>query len=263
MPVDRKLLTERFYVYDIPAWSCPTCGRGHLALLDNTLPLMRPSASFRKLPLENYVEIEQDYGVFSLIAECSYKECKEAFAVSGRYYTEMGVDDRNFEVSLTVCDPVAITPPIQPIKFPPQCPDNVKDQFISAFAIMWQDANAALNRVRTALELLLDHFGVPRKGVSPDKKGGRKLVRLNLHRRIERLAQTKKYVADVIPALLAVKYLGNDGTHDTSANLDDLFDALDVSESLLARLFDPNHITTEQITSEILKSKGRRKRKNT
>jgi len=194
----------------------------------------------------------------ALVAQCSYNNCKEVFAISGRYHTEIAVDNNGQEFSLAVCNHVAITPSIHPIRFPPQFPDAVKDQYVSAFSIMWHDANAALNRVRTALELLMDHFRVSRKRIS-QKKGVRKRVRLDLHIRIERLGEKRKSVADLVPALLAVKYLGNDGTHDTSATLDDLFDALDLSEGLLTRLFDPRHTTTEQIATEVLKRKGRRK----
>ncbi len=89
----------------------------------------------------------------------------------------MAFDDRGQEFELPVCNVVAIAPAIHPIGIPSQCPHEVREQLISAFSIMWQDANASLNRVRTALELLMDHFSVSRTRVAQDKKGNRKRVR--------------------------------------------------------------------------------------
>lgn len=262
MPVDRKLFREPFFRDYLPGWPCARCKRGHLQLLKNFEPTIRSCAAYRLLDFEEYSDIEQDTGVVSLVAECSFNGCQEAYAICGSYHTEMADDNNGQEFEISVCHVNAVVPTLEPINIPAQCPENVRAQFRSAFSIMWLDPNPALNRVRTALELLLDHFKVSRTRVVV-KKGTRKRARLDLHNRIEKFGTQRKSVADLIPSLLAVKYLGNDGTHDTTADADDFFDALDLSENLLSRLFDPNHTTNAQLTDEVLKRKGRRKRKKT
>ena len=103
-----------------------------------------------------------------------------------------------------------------------------------------------------SLEKLLDHLKVKK---TKTKNGKRK--RLTLHARIEEYELRNKEVAD---QLLAIKWIGNEGSHDDGLSRLDLVETYQLYEYALKELFGDEKKKLDKIKKGILKKKGKRKR---
>jgi hypothetical protein len=126
---------------------------------------------------------------------------------------------------------------------PEHCPAEIKTQLRAAFTLFWCDEAAAANRVRIALERLMDHMGVR----SRRRKPGR-IVSLTLHDRIEIFRSREPTIGK---QLMALKLLGNTGSHRGQVQRDDLLDAFEILEHALAELIDRRTAKVEQLAREL------------
>ena len=77
---------------------------------------------------------------------------------------------------------------------------------------------------------------------------------MSLHDRIKLLP--KKY-QDIQEIFLAVKWLGNAGSHSgTTVSSDDVLDAYELMEKLLTEVFDDKSNKIKELAREINKNKG-------
>jgi hypothetical protein len=114
----------------------------------------------------------------------------------------------------------------------PDCtPAEVQAHIRAGFALYFTDHNAAANRIRVALESLLDSQRIPRR---------RRIARgqsslLNLHTRIEAFSRRNREIGN---ELMALKWLGNTASHDTEVSKGDLLDGLEVLEHILEETYE-------------------------
>jgi hypothetical protein len=169
---------------------------------------------------------EQEYsGRFYGWMKCNRAGCDETAVVIGdaRYSPDVD-EDGNTDWDL-VYRPVAINPP-PPMFIPPKaCPKEIKTELVRAFGLYWTDPTAAGNVLRGCVELILTA-----KKVRRTETAGGKRRRLTLHRRIELF---QKSDAEAGKALMAVKWIGNEGSHAGALKLPDVLDAVDVIENVI------------------------------
>lgn len=139
------------------------------------------------------------------------------------------------------------------IELPDECVALVYDELQRAFAASWNDVPSAANHLRSAVELLLDHLKEPKTVLNT--KGKR--ARLPLHQRIVNLANRDQ---ELSLSLLAVKWLGNVGSHSDELTKDDLYDAFDILEPVLQDLFVKHRKRLQRLVATINKRKGPRKK---
>jgi hypothetical protein len=151
--------------------------------------------------------------------------------------------------------PRSFSPPPPLIEIPPACPKPIRREVEAAFGLYWHDHGASLNRIRVAIELLLTDTGVKRYGKK--KKGGR--YQLVLDQRIEVLRSTKPSLSGLCDSMLAVKHLGNAGSHPEEVKRDDVFDALDILEQVLLETYSNPESELAKMVRQINKRKGPRK----
>lgn len=96
---------------------------------------------------------------------------------------------------------------------------------------MWIDRGAAANRLRLAIEEILTAQRVRRFDTAP----GRKRRRLPTHVRILEFAARKRAAAD---ALMAVKWIGNEGSHADGLTTRDVVEGADMIAHALRLLYD-------------------------
>lgn len=149
--------------------------------------------------------------------------------------------------------PRLVVPMPDMFTIPKRCPDEVRDKLRSAFTVFWIDQAAAATRVRVALERLLNHLGVKRR--RKDKSG--KLVDLTLHARIEDFAKRDALIG---AQLMALKWLGNTGSHEGPVEKDDLLDAFEIMEHCLAELIERRSAKVAELAKK-LTHRHRKKRK--
>ncbi len=86
----------------------------------------------------------------------------------------------------------------------------------------------------------------------------RKRKKYTLHDRIEEFKKKNKEVADY---LLAIKWIGNTGSHPGELEKEDILEAYQLLEHSLLSLYDNKEERLRKISKEINSRKGVRKRK--
>jgi hypothetical protein len=178
--------------------------------------------------------------------------CGEFVAVVGPHGLEQGftgpVDDPEVDY-VDYYEPLMFEPPLRIINIPSGVPSDVNEQILQSFRLFWCDPDAASNRIRIAIESLLDFRGVKRTSINKN----RKRVKLKLHARIELFGQMGEPLS---ANLMAVKWLGNAGSHSsTTVTRDDVFDAYEIMEFVLSEMYDPARKRVARLTKDINKTK--------
>lgn len=222
----------------------------------------------------NDADFEPEFvnGRFVCLLQCSKPGCRETCAVSGNHDTTRGGEYG--EILYPTGRPKSINPPPPMLHIPERCPKEVRSEVEAAFALFWSDYAASLNRIRNALELVLTDLGVSRgkmsvkklKPGSPPRLPGspppkKKLTRLSLHQRIELLEKKKPVLKDLCERMMAVKHLGNAGSHPgVVVEIDDVFDGLDILDRVLIDMYSGHPRELTRTVKQINQRKGPRKK---
>lgn len=220
------------------------CTGGYLRFKKDTLHFAETSESLKAHQDEAWDPIWITCR-FSALLVCNNDRCQEVVVVSGTANVEDDFDGRYVHI----LQPTYINPSPALIQLSPKYPTEVVLELERSFVSYWFDLSAAGNHIRIVVERLLDHLKVPktRKG----KSGKRE--RLPLHTRITSLSGSKKELCN---ALLAIKCIGNAGSHADSIIQDDVFDSLDILEHALECAFLREHHDLTKRIDTINKKKG-------
>lgn len=244
--------SETFDSRSPPRWTCPTCGLGTLRLIEKFN--ITPDSATRAQERADYWELEWNCYVFSGTLVCA--ECHDAVAVAGTGCGDVDVDDDTGQLEyFTSLRPQYFTPPLRIIRrvLGDNVPEVIEKLLMKAFELFWCDADSCLNRLRAIVEQIFAHHGVS----SVDGNG--RFV--SLHKRIENF--NKPEYAHVKSALLAAKYMGNDGNHGFSgATRQELLEAFSVIEHCLLQFYPPKPKSSEveEIIKRVTENKGFRPR---
>jgi hypothetical protein len=116
------------------------------------------------------------------------------------------------------------------IEIPKAVPADVREQLIKSFQLFWSDVESCANRIRASVERLLKHQRIKAKKLA---RSGKR-VSLSLHERIQLFEAKDKGLAE---NLMAVKWLGNAGSHTSPIQADDLLDGYEIMEHVLAEIY--------------------------
>lgn len=166
--------------------------------------------------------------VFAAWLKCPDAKCGQEVVISGRGSPEPSFDPEDGMSWQDVYRPLMAIPMPDMIDLPPRCPAAVADELRASFRIFWSDQSASANHVRSSLERLLDDVGVKRKSRAKDKTHD-----LSLHQRI---LEFQKGEPTLGGHLLALKLLGNAGSHGSEVTASDVLDALEIVEHCLAEI---------------------------
>jgi len=127
-------------------------------------------------------------------------------------------------------------PPLPVFPIPTECPELVGDELRKSFALIWSDIGSCGNRLRVAAEVLMNKLRIPKKTKIRNGRNKGKLRLLSLHDRIRLFEEKHK---DAATQLMAVKWLGNAGSHTAMNALthDDILDALEHFEYALDLIY--------------------------
>ncbi|MEV8529873.1 DUF4145 domain-containing protein [Streptomyces sp. NPDC052000] len=131
------------------------------------------------------------------------------------------------------------------------CPKRVREMIESASPVLWVDPSSAANRLRSSVEALMDWEGIPRRWSSRAKP-----YDLSLHRRIQRFKDAKPAFSKAADLLLAVKWIGNVGSHGSAIRVLDVLDAVDILDRIIQQLYDTSAARIEKKAEEIIARKG-------
>jgi hypothetical protein len=248
VPVVRALWKEPITKSYTPNWHCPSCSGGYLKLKLDSLSFSETNDSRSAHEHEAWDPEWISYR-FTALLTCNNDGCKEPVAVCGTGKVDLvQVSDQHDWDYVEFFYPDFINPAPALVTLPPDCPKAVSTELNKAFVLTWNDASAAANRIRVGVERLLDYLKEPKTKLN---KGRRE--RLSLHARIMSLAKRDKDLSD---SLLAVKWLGNAGSHADELTKDDIYDALDILEVILGDLFFRHRNRVKKLVLAINRNKG-------
>jgi hypothetical protein len=201
---------------------------------------------------ENWHETDADF-LFTAWGQCNHTLCKEDFAIAGIGGLEPGYDQEDGSESWDkffipkFCDPMP-----DMIELPSKCPEDVQKSLRASFPLFLMNRAACAGRIRVALEQLMTHLGVPKRKKST--KG--KYYYVDLHKRIELFAQKD---ATIGGHLMALKWVGNTGSHDNTVSKDDLLNAFEVLEHALIEIIERRTDNVTQLAKQLTKIHRRRR----
>lgn len=212
-----------------PPWPCPSCAKGILILDPRTFVAHETAPS---KAAHSHDAWEVDWIDYRFSAWCTCPSCKQKVSISGRGGVVANPDYESNEYTFEdEFDTWIWNPMPDIIDLPAKCPDAIAIALKESFALHSFQPPASASRLRVALELLMDSEGVPRDNVSA--KG--KKTELTLHARLETYSKSS---VEIGPHLMALKWLGNAGSHFSNVAVTDILDAYEVMEHALHEIID-------------------------
>lgn len=224
-------------------YPCPSCREGQLVPDKSSFFEIEPAHSKIARRAEDWDPDWIDRR-FSYQCVCNNEKCSEVAFVSGvggidqAYGYEGEVEFFDFHKIKSFFPAPAIIP------LPDATPGLVSEQLKRSFSLYWTDTSAAANAMRASLEALLDELKVPRN----QKKGKDKIVPISLHRRIELWAETHKEYAELC---IALKEVGNLGSHGETVRDQHYFGALEIYSHVLKQLFENDAASMKVLAAKI------------
>ena len=131
-----------------------------------------------------------------------------------------------------------------------KCPLEVKAELCAAFRLFWSDQAASAGRVRVSLERLMDHYGILKR--RKNRKG--KYYDLTLNDRIKEFSKAEPTAEERI---MALKWLGNTGSHKRDVSPDDLLDGFEVLEYFIAEFLDKRSARVAKLARRLISKHAR------
>lgn len=165
---------------------------------------------------------------FQATLTCSHPGCKETVYCHGQAWHEIELTTQGTEqVTTFIPKHFSFSPAI--ITYPRGVPESVGAHVDKAQELLWCDPSAATNRLRVAIERMLDDIGVKKTRLTR----ARKRPRLSLDERLKLWQDSAPQLADVA---MAAKWLGNAGSHE-EIERDDACDAFEFVDHLLQEVY--------------------------
>lgn len=220
-----------------PNWVCPSCSATSLAILPGTFHSSSQSKSLDTLTGCDG-ESEDIQQVFICLLGCERSSCMAVVAASGTGYvceTPGEAREQGERAFFELYQVRSFTPPLTAFNIPGQCPANVAQSLTYSFSLFLCAPGAAANAIRIALEELMDALGVTEQR--------------SLHRRIASLPQQYR---DYHDALMAIKFLGNAGSHELDrVTATDIEQAYTIIEFVLRKIYAGSTESVRQLVARI------------
>jgi hypothetical protein len=155
-----------FYSDKNPPWPCPNCS-GAIRFIKDKLSISQSNdlpKSVRHITVDetnNLGYLEYRFSGIFVCDECHLKITSLGYA----HAFEMGrgpVNASYHRKSGKVLFPIFFDPPLKLFSVGESCPQEIKTQLENSFALYWNDRASCANKLRTVIELLMDHQNVPK-----------------------------------------------------------------------------------------------------
>jgi hypothetical protein len=209
--MDRKLWKTMFSEKSYPTWSCPECKRGRIRFSTDSSNYSERPRFIDDLPDDP----EQSIYLFTTWLECSDRDCRHTFVITGHRTIALERDDEAEIYGVLHFEPKFFYPMPDIIELPEEY-DRFCTIMKEAFSLFWSHPYACANRIRVAIECLVDIL----EGAGTE----------DLYERINKMKN--QHFKD---QLHSIRFLGNSGTHNHGPRIyhDELLDAFEVIEYIL------------------------------
>ncbi len=233
-----------------PELQCPRCRRSVLE------PNIQSSESISSIEarLGDAVWDGWTEGHFFGTLSCARTPCGNKYVVAGNWSSRSPdlpeQDDFLDDPHLAGSSVRHILPPLPVMPFPDKTPDDVRILVQSASSVLLSDTSAAANRMRSAVESLLDARKVRR--LPPGRRGAK--YRLSTDRRIKEFSVENNEVADL---LMAIKWIGNAGSHESRPlSLSVVLDGIELFAHAIHLLYDDTPQALQRRAARINRRRG-------
>jgi len=202
---------------------CPTCLIGRLVENGKTSFNQSETYASKLLTSDGYPSFEY---VFTEQLKCN--NCGEAVVAMGNKSEDSypNVDGEN-DLFIKY---FSFYPHPNIIDIPKSCPETVKKVLYESFGLFWIDKNSCANKIRIAVEALMD---LKTNKTQINQKGKRKTITLH-----DRIMLYKLKNPEVSNYLLAIKWTGNAGSHLSNVTVEQLLDSYELMEYALELLYN-------------------------
>ncbi len=222
---------------------CPNCKSGKLEYDSK-----RASSSETKISLINneyykngIVYPESNYLV---TAHLKCDECSDIVTITYEKTDDVRyTDEEGNEISKWV--PIIYHPAPHIIDIPVACPEKVRKHLIKSFGLFWYDSASCGNKIRAALESLLNDFSISSKGSNGNF--------ISLANRLQTFATLKPEVQTYLDA---IRWIGNTASHDDILTKEDLLDAYELIEHSLEVIYKEKEARLSNLSQQIKTNKG-------
>lgn len=257
MKIETRLY-ERFYELGyLPDWICPQCKSGKLVCPEKGIKTFEYKASKDEREADGW-EPEWIRGSFVGILNCSNSKCKCTTVISGSMFVEQAVvsiDEPPYHTMEAAehIVPNYFNPPLEIIPIHDYYKTEIVNCLKESFKLFWIDNSACANKIRVTVETIMNEQKVAK--TTKNKKGER--IQNKLHNRLEIFEKSNPEVAHL---LFAIKWIGNEGSHEINAlQRDDIIIAYEILYQALERLYNDHPVKVMKMAKRINKNKGVKK----
>jgi hypothetical protein len=224
---------------------CPNCNVGLLSPVSDGFYSIRTKESIQ-LEIETRGQYPWTEFLCSGILKCN--SCNEVVSTCGswtedRQGIELIENPKTGQLKLSEPDkyfyPKYFHPVLKFFPIPQETPVKINDCLIKSFALYWSDIPSALNKLRIAVEYLLDDMKISRLKImnngKRNRKPHRKEVRLSLEQRINLFKRGNHELGNY---LINLKEVGNVASHSIEINDSTLLlNAFEIMEFVLISIY--------------------------
>lgn len=206
-----RKIWEKEYFSDLKptSWRCGKCGVGQLKA---------------NVDLEKKMHRSRESQTFSSQLRCTESTCDSSYYAVGHWAK---YNKYNEKISITYegkdCErrfaPIAFIPTVSMFACSPDTPVEITQSLDEAFKLYWISAAACANAIRTVLERLMNA-----RAISGDR----------LNNKLNSFRQNDQVNGD---RLLAIKWIGNSGSHDSDLKRSDVLDGFEILVEVLLSLY--------------------------
>ena len=249
----KNILTRFLRLTDFSSFACPAC-KTHLAVPDERKLVSYQSQASINSQEDEDSSPEWNRGTFSVSLKCSNPLCNQVTICTGEYDTEEADVEEFGPQYYKVFKPKFFLPAIEIFAIPHNLPEQIMSPLLESFSIYWVNPSASGNSLRISLEALMDFKRV--KKTAANSQGNRRDI--SLHGRIEefkRMNASKQANVALAEELLAIKWIGNGGSHLAGLTDGNMVEAYKLMEHVLDELFNQTSVRREKLTRIINKTK--------
>lgn len=226
-------MSKKFQISEKIKWLCPVCNNESLKIVNDKF-FDEETSETKTFKNDTDWEIEWITLNFSGLLKCNSCENFIFFCGTGAVEHYSYVDNFSGEYEegfYHVYSPTFFQPEINLFPISLNCPELISEEIKKSFKLYWFDLASCANRIRTSIELIMNHFKITKT----HKGTNGKRTRLTLHKRIQKF----KLKNDEVGKLLeAIKWIGNSGSHVGNLESIDVLETYQLLELSLKKLFD-------------------------
>lgn len=248
MRINRDPFNEKFTNNNAPHWNCSSCENGKIIFDRKDVTIYETKESKKDRDNRDWEPYWLDQ-YFTGKMQCNNISCKEIYIISGKIIVHEAYEEE-YKGDYQECFyPNYIFPIIYLFDLPKELPIEVKKLTIDAFKLFWVDKSACANAIRTTVESILNDKKIPKTVLTKKKKR----INLSLHERIEKFEIKKP---EIVKSLMAVKWIGNAGSHIGGIYNKDLLDGFDI----LKYSFEKLYTSHDKAITKIIKTINKRRK---